>query len=77
MKHRTRIYYTEKQKAVMWDRRQKGDSLHAIARLFDRNHSSIAGIFSGTGGNTSCKADTFKYCIIAFWMRGDIKRDRQ
>ena len=50
MKYRTRIYYTEEQKAVMWDRWQKGDSLHAIARLFDRNHSSIQGIFSATGG---------------------------
>lgn len=50
MKYRTRIYYTEEQKAVMWDRWQKGDSLHAIARLFDRNHSSIQGIFSVTGG---------------------------
>jgi len=24
MKYRTRIYYTEEQKALMWDRRQKG-----------------------------------------------------
>ncbi len=50
MKYRTRIYYTEEQKALMWDRWQKGDSLHVIARLFDRNHSSIQGIFSATGG---------------------------
>ena len=46
MKYRTRIYYTEEQKALMWDRWQKGDSMHAIARLFDRNHSSIAGILA-------------------------------
>jgi hypothetical protein len=50
MKYRTRIYYTEEQKAVMWERWQKGDSLPAIARLFDRGHSSIAGILSVTGG---------------------------
>ena len=50
MKYRTRIYYTEEQKALMWDRWQKGDSLHAIAQLFDRCHSSIQGIFSATGG---------------------------
>ena len=49
MKYRTRIYYTEEQKTVMWDRWQKGDSFHAIARLFDRNHSSIAGILARTG----------------------------
>jgi len=50
MKQRTRIYYTETQKALMWDRWQQGESLHAIARLFDRHHSSIAGILSRTGG---------------------------
>ncbi len=50
MKYRTRIYYSEEQKAVMWDRWQKGDSLHSIAQLFDRGHGSIAGILSKTGG---------------------------
>ena len=34
----------------MWDRWQKGESLHKIAALFNRNHSSIAGILSRTGG---------------------------
>ncbi len=32
MKQRPRIYYTENDKALMWDRWQKGDSLHAIVR---------------------------------------------
>ena len=50
MKYRPRIYYTETDKALMWDRWQKGDSLHAIARLFDRGHGSIARILSTTGG---------------------------
>ena len=50
MKQRARIYYTDTDKALMWDCWQKGDSLHAIARLSDRSHSSIAGIFSRTGG---------------------------
>ncbi len=50
MKQRTRIYYSESQKALMWDRWQQGESLHAIARLFDRHHPSIAGILSRTGG---------------------------
>ena len=50
MKYRTRIYYTETDKALMWDRWQKGDSLHSIARLFDRSHGSIAGILARTGG---------------------------
>ena len=50
MKYRTRIYYSEADKALMWDRWQAGDSLHEIARLFDRGHSSIQGILSETGG---------------------------
>ena len=50
MKYRKRIYYTEEQKSLMWDRWQKGESLRSIARLFDRGHSSIGGILKETGG---------------------------
>ena len=50
MKRRARIHYTDEQKALMWDRWEKGDSLQTIAQLFDRNHSSIAGVLLPTGG---------------------------
>ena len=50
MKQRPRIYYSDKQKAMMWDRWQKGDTLHDIARLFDRGHSSISRILVESGG---------------------------
>ena len=50
MKYRTRIYYTETDKALMWDRWQKGESLHSIARHFGRSHSSIQGVLARTGG---------------------------
>lgn len=50
MKQRPRIYYTETDKALMWDRWQKGDSLNSIARHFDRHHSAIQGVLSRTGG---------------------------
>lgn len=50
MKQRPRIYYTEAQKALMWDRWQAGDTLHEIGKLFDRPHSSIYNILSATGG---------------------------
>lgn len=50
MKQRTRIYYTEHQKALMWERWKAGESLHQIAQLFDRNHSSVARILAQTGG---------------------------
>jgi transposase, IS30 family len=50
MKQRPRIYYTENQKALMWERWQKGDSRQKIAQLLDRNHSSVEGILSQSGG---------------------------
>jgi hypothetical protein len=50
MKQRQRIYYTEAQKAVMWERWKKGESLHQIAELFNRNHSSIQRILAQSGG---------------------------
>ena len=50
MKQRPRIYYTQSQKALMWERWQKGESLQQIAQLFDRNHSSIQRILAATGG---------------------------
>ncbi len=50
MKRRPRIRYSEADKALMWDRWQKGDSMHDIARLFDRYHSSVQRILSENGG---------------------------
>ncbi len=50
MKQRPRIYYSESQKALMWERWRKGDSLQQIAQLFDRNHSSVQRILAETGG---------------------------
>ena len=50
MKQRPRIYYTESQKALMWDRWRKGESLQQIAQLFARNRSSIQRILAETGG---------------------------
>ena len=50
MKQRPRIYYTESQRAIMWERWRKGESLQQIAQLFDRNHSSIQRILAETGG---------------------------
>jgi IS30 family transposase len=50
MKPRIRIYYTESQKALMWERWRQGESLHQIAQLFDRAHTSVRGILAATGG---------------------------
>ena len=53
MKQRPRIYYTETQKAILWERRKKGESLQHIAELFDRSHPSLrewTGIAMVAGG---------------------------
>ena len=50
MAYRTRIYYSAAQKAEMWDRWQQGETLHSIARLCDRHHTSVRGILAATGG---------------------------
>ena len=47
---RSRTQYTESQKAQMWSRWQQGESLHDIARLFDRFHTSVRGILAESGG---------------------------
>ena len=49
-KYRPRIYYSEADKALMWDRWQKGESLHSIGGLFDRSHTSVQRILGETGG---------------------------
>jgi IS30 family transposase len=50
MKQRARIYYSETQKALMWDRWQRGESLNKIAQLFERGHSSVQRILCEAGG---------------------------
>ena len=50
MGYRRRIYFTEKQKAEIWDRWQRGESMSSIGRLFDRGSSSIYPLLARTGG---------------------------
>ena len=50
MKQRPRIYYSESQKALMWERWKQGATMHQIAKLFDRAHTSVRGILAETGG---------------------------
>jgi len=53
MKLRTHIHYTPEQKVIIWDRYKQGDSLHDIARMFDRFNSSIMPTIHQTGGYRS------------------------
>lgn len=50
MTYRTRIKYTAEQKAEIWDRWQRGESLKSIGRVFDRPSSSIFGQLAPSGG---------------------------
>ncbi|MFT7098139.1 MAG: transposase, partial [Glaciecola sp.] len=50
MKKRKRIYYNTQQRALIWERYQQGDSLHDIAKIFDRFHSSVQRIVAASGG---------------------------
>ena len=50
MKQRPRIYYSDAQKAQMWARWKEGWTMHQIAHLFDRGHSSIHRIIAESSG---------------------------
>ena len=50
MKRRPRIYYSDTQKALMWERWKQGWTLNEIGRLFDRFHTSVQKILAETGG---------------------------
>jgi IS30 family transposase len=50
MAYRRRIYFSEQQKAEIWDRWQRGESMSSIGRLFERNSSSIFPLLARTGG---------------------------
>ncbi len=50
MKYRRRIYYSAAQRAEIWDRRQRGESMSSIGRAFDRQSSSVFSVISPTGG---------------------------
>ena len=50
MKQRRRIYYSEAQRAEIWDRWKAGESMSSIGRRFDRESSSVFSVLSPTGG---------------------------
>ncbi len=50
MRYRTRIKYTAAQRAEIWDRWHRGESMSSIGRVFDRESSSIFGLLLPSGG---------------------------
>lgn len=77
MMRRSPIYYSDSQKALMWERWKAGDTLHQIAHLFDRSHSSVNRILAQTGGIrppvrrrsrlalTSAEREEISRCLVA------------
>lgn len=50
MKQRTRIYYSAEQRADIWGRWQRGETMSSIGRLFERPSSSIYSLLEPSGG---------------------------
>jgi len=48
MKQRPRIYYSESQRRLMWERWRKGETIHQIAKLFDRGALEKKHVWSET-----------------------------
>ena len=59
MKYRTRTYYTDAQKALMWERWKEGWTLHQIAHLFDRAHTSVRGILGADRRHSTTATEPF------------------
>lgn len=64
MTKRKRRYYTDAEKAEMWRRWRKGESMNEIGRLFGiQGHSSIQKIFSETGGIVPAERRRSSRCL--------------
>ena len=65
MKYRRRIYYSSEQRAEIWDRWQRGESMSSIGRVFERQSSSVFSVISPTGGirPTDRKRSTKALCL--------------
>ncbi len=50
MKHRTRTYFSDEQRAAIWERWQRGASMSSIGRLFERESSAIYPLLQRSGG---------------------------
>lgn len=73
MKQRRRIYYSEAQRAEIWDRWKRGETMNAIGRVFDRGHSSIFSVLEPTGGIRP-PARRRSACALSLCEREEISR---
>jgi IS30 family transposase len=56
MKYPSRTHFADAGKSLMWDRWQKGESLHSSADHFGRSHTAIWNIFARTRGTRPAPA---------------------
>src|SRR5680860_719153 len=73
MKYRRRIYYSAVQRAEIWDRWQRGESMRSIGRVFDRQSSSVFSVISPTGGIRPPDRIRGKFALC-LWEREEISR---
>ena len=73
MKYRRRIYYSSEQRAEIWDRWQRGESMRSIGRLFDQQSSSVFSVISPTG-HSSCGPEAWQESFEPWRARRDLQR---
>src|ERR1700730_14360798 len=66
--------FTAAEKAELWDRWQRGESLKAIGRAFSKPSSSITSSCSARG-DSSCATASLVTGMDARAARGDLQRD--
>ena len=73
MKQRRRISYSTAQRAQIWDRWQRGESMSAIGRGFARESSSIFSVLSPSGGIRPMERKRSR-CALSLIEREEISR---
>ena len=73
MKQRKRIYYSVEQRAEIWDRWRRGESMSSIGRRFDRESSSVFSVLSPSGPHSSGRAQAFGAGVEPGGARGGLK----
>lgn len=63
MPRRPRTYYSDAQKALTWERWKKGETLHQIAKLLDRPHTSIRQFLAESGGTRPPERHCFRLAL--------------
>ena len=74
MKYRTRTFYSETQKAMMWDRWRQGESLHEIAQLLTATIPRLAAFLAQNGRHPSAATECAAAVVLSLSEREEISR---